>query len=199
MTFEYFAQKHPGGGRDQNERSNQDRNQTLPVPPYLQRRPPLRKHLPTQRTLLLLPPHDPQASPTAELRPKGQFRPPPPRRPQRNPGLPRHHPPEDSLQRSRLQKSRTTPLRPPDRQPKPPQTAARSGSNRTSPRNHHRPGTRHPRPRIRNHRREKLHHPPPRTPHQPGHSPDAIPAQSSQPRAHRSAPTRTHLAPGTTP
>ncbi len=177
MTFEYFAQKHPGGGRDQNERSNQDRNQTLPVPPYLQRRPPLRKHLPTQRTLLLLPPHHPQTRPTPELRPKGQLRPPITRRPQRNPGLVRHHPPENRLQRPRLPPSRPTPLRPANRQPQSTQTAARSGTSRTSPRDHHRPRTRYPSPRIRDRRTQKHRSTPPGKiqqtsshPPNPGHS-----------------------------
>jgi hypothetical protein len=157
MTFEYFAQKHPGGGRDQNERSYDNRDQTLPVPTHLQRRPPLRQHLPPQRALLLLPPHHPQASPTPEPRPKIQLRPATPRRPLCHPGIPRHHPAENSLQRPRLQKSRPTPLRPTNRQPQPPQTAATRRRRRTDPRNHHRPGTRHPRPTNRDRRKEKLH------------------------------------------
>ena len=159
LLLNSLHRKHPGGGRDQNERSYDNRDQALPVPPHLQRRPPLRQHLPPRRTLLLLPPRHPKTRPTPEPRPKIQLRPPTPRRPLRHPGLHRNHPPEDRLERPGLQKSRPTPLRPTDRQPEPAQTAATRRRRRTDPRNHHRPRTRHPRPTNRDPRKEKLHRP----------------------------------------
>src|SRR5258708_40196450 len=64
-------------------------NQTLPVPPHLHRRPPLRQPMPAPRGVLLLPPHHP---------PPGRE----PRRPPPPPGSLRHPLPED---RSAIQRS----------------------------------------------------------------------------------------------
>ncbi len=153
--------------------------------PHLHRRPPLRKHLPPRRTLLLLPPHHPKTRSPPVPRPKIQLRPTFTRRPQRHPGLHRHHPPENSQQRPRLQKSRPAPLRPPDRQPKPPQTAtSRPRNPRTDPRDHHRPGTRHPRPTNRNRGRKELRRQTPRRTNQT-RSPAPNPgSRTNQPKAH---------------
>ena len=137
------------------------------MPTHLHRRPPLRQHLPPWRALLLLPPHHQKTSSTPNPGPQIQLRPTPPRRSLRNPGLNRHHPAENRLQRPRPPPSRPTPLRPANRQPKPPQTAApaRRRSRRTSPRDHHPPRTRHPSPTNRDQRRKELRSPTPRRTH----------------------------------
>ena len=157
---------HPRKLRQQPTTNNQqpgnpnERAQTIPMPPHLHRRPPLRQPMPARRRPLLLPPHHPQTSRRRKdpQDPPLHLRPPAPRRPIRHPALHRPGPPANRRQRNRPQKSRPPPLRPSDRQPQPPQTnhhakhtiqTANHTPNRR--RDHPPPRTRHSRPTIRDH------------------------------------------------
>src|ERR1700677_3202638 len=59
------------------------RNQTLPMPPHLHRRTPLRQRMPPPRRILLLPPHNPppRRKPAPPSQQPGPVRPAPPRGP----------------------------------------------------------------------------------------------------------------------
>src|SRR5258708_24869334 len=81
-------------------------NKTLPVPPHLHRRPPLRQPMPAPRGVLLLPSHHPP--PHREPR-----RPPPP------PGPLRHPPARGPLPHPVLHRRRPPPHRPPRDRPPP--------------------------------------------------------------------------------
>src|SRR5260370_25864915 len=69
-------------------------NQTLPMPPHLHRRPPLRQPMPAPRRVLLLPPHHPPPGrePRPPPPPPPPLRHPPTRRPLRPPVLHRRAP-----------------------------------------------------------------------------------------------------------
>ena len=95
---------------------------TLPMP-HLHRRHPLRQPVPPRRGILL-PPHPPENP--SRTPPNGQSRrasrPAAPEDSLRHPELHRPGPPAHSRQPDRPPTSRPAPLRPPDRQLKPPQT-----------------------------------------------------------------------------
>ena len=131
-----------------------EHTKTLPMPPHLHRRPPLRQPLPSPRRVLLLPPHHPKtrrqpAASAAAAAPPSTCRSPKTAPPS---SLHRRSPPAHRRQRHRPPPRRPPPLRPPDRQPQPPQTQPQrkpDAEPRNRRRDHHRPRTRHPRPARR--------------------------------------------------
>ncbi|MCU1224007.1 MAG: hypothetical protein JWQ42_2100 [Edaphobacter sp.] len=142
-----------GGGNHEtdNHRDEQRDTQTLPVPPHLHRRPPLRQRLPPQRGTLLLPPHHPEASrqPASTPRPSLHLRPLHARGPLRHPDLHRRGTAAHRLQRHRPPSRRAAPLRSTDRQPQPAPTTARgrpcNRDQRNRGRDRKRPRARHSR------------------------------------------------------
>ena len=153
----YKSQKQPVG-RD--HATHHRSTETIPMPPHLHRRPPLRQPLPPPARVLLLPPHHPKThrQPATTPQPPLHLPPAAARRPLRHPGLHRRSPAAHRRQRHRPPPRRPPPLRPPDRQPQPPQTPTRKNHRIPSRipnhlpdcrRDHHRPRTRHPRPTHR--------------------------------------------------
>jgi hypothetical protein len=165
FSLEDFAHFLTGRG-DPNHARRHDRrhiSQTIPMPPHLHRRTPLRKSLPPPRRVLLLPPHHSQShrQPAAAPQPPLHLRSPAARRPFRDPGLHWRGPPPHRFQQHRPPPRWPSPLRPPDCQPQPPQASHPPQHqtrirNRNRGRDHHPPQTRRP----RSARRSRRDHPP---------------------------------------
>jgi hypothetical protein len=117
---------------------------TVPMPPHLHRRTPLRQSVPPPGGVLLLPSHHPQACRRPPSAPQPPLRLPPAatRGPLRYPVLHRRSPAANRLQRHRPPPRRPPPLRPPDREPQPGQNPTCNPNcrrTRNHRRNHRRP------------------------------------------------------------